>query len=136
MKAGCLKENIYQKRKYAKQAKKTKANSAPKRASNADFAYTNAELTTLEKIKLHLKSRYSTYYRKENMLISVVEVPLRNGTDITIFERLYFQKLKDNGFEMIEAAKYSWPKHWNEKNSRLIFNIEESFDEIYWYNVS
>ena len=132
LKAGCLTERI---------SKKKKGYIIKRVDSNKSVPISNETCTTvtsvdsIEVAKLHLKARYGTYYRKTDLLIGLVQILLRDQLDIMKVEKLFFQKLIDNGFEMVVASTDLWPKHWNEIDNRLAFSNEDNeeiFEKIYW----
>jgi hypothetical protein len=86
----------------------------------------------IENVSMHLNARYGTYFPKQDLIMGIVEMPLRAYLDIKIVEGFFFKLLLENGFEMVES-KYLWPNHWENVEGKLSFKTGETFENIYWY---
>ena len=83
----------------------------------------------IENVSMHLNARYGTYFPKQDLIMGIVEMPLRAYLDIKIVEGFFFKLLLENGFEMVES-KYLWPNHWENVEGKLSFKTGETFENI------
>jgi hypothetical protein len=86
----------------------------------------------------HLLERYGTYYGKDNIMIMIRKVIIREGSKIEVYEKKLFEMLLNAGFTRGENQNsFTWPDNWILKNGQLaIINndkTEKLFGDIYWY---